>query len=111
MTCLLREKPRETTTYLLFPPGERTMRKLTILSALSLMLAGTTGCFHNCCGPGMGGGLFARRAPAPQAVQCCQPVPCCPQPCCDPCAGGGYQTGSPVGVTTMSPVMQAPCCD
>jgi hypothetical protein len=77
------------------------MRKLLILSVLSLLTAGTTGCFHNCCGPGMGGSLFARR-PQPQAAQCCQPVQCCPQPCCDPCAGA---------VTTMSPVMTtAPCC-
>jgi hypothetical protein len=79
------------------------MRKLLILSVLSLMTAGTTGCFHNCCGPGLGGGLFARRPQPAQAVQCCQPVPCCPQPCCDPCGGA---------VTTMSPVMSTgvPCC-
>jgi hypothetical protein len=86
------------------------MRTLIALSALSLLMA--TGCFHNCCGPGMGGGLFARRPQPQAAVQCCQPVavPCCPQPCCDPCAGGGMSVG-PVSTTTMSPVMTtAPCC-
>jgi hypothetical protein len=78
------------------------MRKLLILSVLSLLTAGTTGCFHNCCGPSMGG-LFARCPQQQQQMQCCQPVQCCPQPCCDPC-GGAMTT------TTMSPVMSAPCC-
>jgi hypothetical protein len=86
------------------------MRNLLVLSVLSLLTVSTTGCFHNCCSPGMAGGLFAKRAPAPQ--QCCQPVQCCPQPCCDPCAGGGMMGGGYAApVTTMSPVMTtAPCC-
>jgi hypothetical protein len=77
------------------------MRKLLTLSVLVLLVAGTTGCFHNGCG-GLGGGLFARRV-QPTAVQCCQP--CCPPPCCDPCA-----QPAAVPVTQMMPVSAAPCC-
>jgi hypothetical protein len=88
-------------TYQAFPPGERTMRKLLILSVLSLMTASTTGCLHNCCGPSMGGGLFAKR-PQPAPTQCCRPC-CPPPPCCDPCGG---ETAMPM--TQMMPTV--PCC-
>ena len=77
------------------------MRKFLILSVLSLLTASTTGCFHNCCGPGFGGGLFAKQRPQPTQVQCCRP--CCPPPCCDPCA-----TTIVTPVTRMMPTVE--CC-
>jgi hypothetical protein len=95
------------------------MRILLILPVLALLAA--SGCVHNCCGHGMGGGLFAKRPQAPccpqqvQTVQAVQAVPCCPQTvCCDPCAGMGVS--GPVTTTSMSPVMggpampTVPCC-
>jgi len=77
------------------------MRKLLILSALALMTAGTSGCFHNNC---RGFSLFGSRQPAPAPVQCCQPV----QPCCDPC--GGATMGAPIMGAPMAAPMAAPCC-
>ncbi len=85
------------------------MRKLLILTALSLLTAGTTGCFHNGCS--RTGGLFAGfRQPTPANMQCCQPVQCC-----DPCAGGATVTGPVMatpGPVPMSMPMQTqmPCC-
>ncbi len=81
------------------------MRKLLILTALALLTAGTSGCFHNNTGTGWrpGGMLFGNRQPTP-ATQCCQPVQCC-----DPCAG--MSTGATiVGTPMMAAPMAAPCC-
>ncbi len=97
MTCLSRTPGAKTKPSPAFLPGEKMMRKLWILSVLVLLTVGTTGCFHNICGPGMGG-LFAARRPQQTAVQCCRPY--CPPPCCDPCAT--------TTVTQMMPTV--PCC-
>jgi hypothetical protein len=80
------------------------MRKLLILTALALMTAGTTGCFHNNTCGGLRGGLFGSRQPAPAAL------PCCPQQvqCCDPCAG--VTVSSPIMSAPMAAPMAAPCC-
>jgi hypothetical protein len=63
------------------------MRKLLILSVLSLITAASAGCFHRntACG-GLFGSTWAQPQPAmvQYANPCCQPVQCCPQPvpCC-----------------------------
>ena len=83
------------------------MNKLVLLGGLALLVAGTSGCFHNNCGSGWrpGGMLFGSRQPTPaQTVQCCQPVQCC-----DPCAGATV-VGSPVMSAPMAAPVAAPCC-
>ena len=80
------------------------MRKLLILTALALMTAGTTGCFHsNTCGGFRAGGLFGSRQPTQAAAPCCQPVQCC-----DPCAG--VTVSAPMMSAPMAAPMSAPCC-
>lgn len=67
------------------------MRKLLILSVLTLLVGSSAGCFHrnnNLCGGG--GGMFG----APQ-----QPHYYPQAQCCDPCAP-----------TAVAPAMAAPCC-
>jgi hypothetical protein len=77
------------------------MRKLLVLSVLTILSAAASGCCgRNPCGSWRPGQyLFgAGRAPQPAAVPCCDP-------CADPCAGAAVMPAMPV----MAPAA-VPCC-
>ncbi|HEV3138283.1 MAG TPA: hypothetical protein VGZ26_10270 [Pirellulales bacterium] len=67
------------------------MRKLLILSLLTLVAASATGCSSNPCGDSWRPGYYLFGWGRNQH----------PVQCCDPCGGGGVMG---------APMMSAPCC-